>query len=250
MSDSPEPLYVYGVMSIAERDSLSVAGVEGSDVGTVEYDGLAALTSPVQGESLRVAREIRAHLRVLQEASEGATVLPVRFGTVLENERAVRERLLEPNAEHLDALLKRLSGCIQLTVKATYDEERLLRDVVSASPALTALTQRVRNMPEAAAYYERIRLGEAIAAAVAARRDADTARALTLMEPAALATHGEELAAPYEAFNLSFLVKRTQEEEFGRCVQTVFEELGERMEIRYVGPLPPYSFAEGELEAA
>jgi len=250
MSKRAEPHYVYGVMALAERDALSVAGVEGSAVGTVEHDGLAALTSPLQGESLRAAREIRAHLRVLQEASEAATILPVRFGTVLENEGAVRERLLEPNAGRLVDMLERLSGCIQMTVKGTYDEQRLLEDVVRGSPLLTALTQRIRGLPEAAGYYDRIRLGEAIAAAVDACREADAAHASSLLEPAALASRREDLTAPYEAFNLSFLVRRTSEQHFSRCVQNVYEKLGERMEVRYVGPLPPYSFAEGELEAA
>ena len=57
-------------------------------------------------------------------------MLPVRFGTVLEGDRAVREQLLEPNAERLTELLDALAGRVQLTVKGDYDEERLLREVV------------------------------------------------------------------------------------------------------------------------
>lgn len=244
------PLYVYGVVSSAERRSMAVPGVEGSAVQLVEHDGLAALTSPLHGEELRAAREIRAHMRVLQEASETATVLPVRFGTVLESEAAVRERLLQPNRERLSATLERLAGCAQLTVKGEYDEPALLRDVVASSAALASLAERVRRLPEAAGYYERIRLGEAIAAAVGARRERDTERALELLEPAALAARREEVSTAYEAFSLSLLVRRAGHEEIDRAVSRLDRELGGLMEIRYVGPLPPYSFTEGELEAA
>jgi hypothetical protein len=244
------PLYVYGVVSIDERDSVSVAGVEGSPVGMVEHDGLAAITSPLQGKQLRAAREVRAHMRVLQETAETATVLPVRFGTVLEDEHAVRERLLEPNAAHLDALLKQLAGCVQLNVKGDYDEDVLVRQIVTASPALSKLAKRVRAMPEAAAYYDRIQLGEGIAAAVGARRESDTGRALDQLAPAAVAARSETPTSTYQALNLAFLVRRDGQDEFTARVRDLVAELGDEIDVRYVGPLPPYSFAEGELEAA
>jgi Gas vesicle synthesis protein GvpL/GvpF len=246
---SDDALYVYGVMPRAERGALSVAGVDGAEVGTVEVDGLAALTSRVHGDSLGAARELRAHWRVLQQACEGATVLPVRFGTVMENERAVRERLLQANAPHLDELLKRLQGCVQMTVKGTYREEPLVRGIVASSPALSALAKRIRGVAAAAAYYDRIRLGEFIAAGVADRRAADTQKALAALEPGAVAARAEEAAGALDAFNLAFLVKRTAQDDFSRRVRNLIDEVIDEIDVRYVGPLPPYSFADGELAA-
>jgi hypothetical protein len=247
---SDEPLYVYGVVSAAERDTVAVAGVEGSQVRTVEFDGLAALTSPLQSESLRVAKEVRAHLRVLQDVAEEATVLPVRFGTVLEGEQAVRERLLQPNADRLISLLEQLQGCVQLTVKGDYDQDRFLKSVVAASPALSELAARVRTLPDAAGYYDRIRLGEAIADAVARQREHDSERARELLEPLAEAVRVEDASAEFQAFNLACLVRRTRQPEFTRAVQALSDEVREYVAVRYVGPLPAYSFTDTELEAA
>jgi len=235
-------LYVYGVLPAADRDSVSVAGVEGSEVGTVQYDGLAALTSPVRRSALSAAREIRAHWRVLQEASEQATVLPVRFGTVLESEDAVRERLLEPNVERLGRLLKQMSGCVQLTVKGEYREPEVIQHIVDSSPAIAALAAHVRSRSPEAGYYDRIRLGERIAGEIARLRDADTAHAMDLLEPAAVAARAEDAGAN-SAFNLAFLVRREGQDEFTKRVGTLLEEARDRIDIRYVGPLPPYSFA-------
>jgi hypothetical protein len=242
-------LYVYGVVPRAEREAVSAIGVEGSEVETVESDGLAALTSRVSSDTLGAPRELRAHWRVLQQACESATVLPVRFGTVMQDEKAVRERLLEANADRLQELLKRLRGCVQVTVKGTYREDRLLRAVVAASPALTALAARVRKLPASAAYYDRIRLGEAIAAAVGDRRVADTEQALAALEPAAAAARAEEAPGALDAFNLAFLLKRPSQDDFSRRVSDLVDDVGEQIEVRYVGPLPPYSFAEAELAA-
>lgn len=242
-----EALYVYGVVPAKDRDAVTVAGVEGSPVGTVKYDGLAAITSPVAGGALSAAREVRAHWRVLQEASEHATVLPVRFGTVLESEDAVRERLLERNAEQLGVLLKQLAGCVQVTLKGEYRESYVLSDIVRSTPGLARLAARIRTRSPEAGYYDRITLGERIAGELARRRDADTAHAMDLLDPAAAAGRAEEGGA-YSAFSLAFLVRRTHLDDFSKLVGGLVEEVGDRIDIRYVGPLPPYSFAGPGVE--
>ena len=240
-------VYVYGVLRDSERGAVSVSGVESSDVRTVRHGGLAALVSDLDRDTLSAAKEVRAHWRVLEEASNEATVLPVRFGTVMESEGAVRDRLLEPNAERLTGLLQELAGRVQLSVKADYDEERLLRHVVEGTPEVAALSQRVKQLPEAASYYDRIRLGELVSAEIERQRGADHAFALERLEPLAVAAHSEVVSGAHGAVNLAFLVERRGVERFSAEVRALAGEWGERLHIRYVGPLPPYSFAEAEL---
>jgi hypothetical protein len=244
-----DAVYVYGVLRSSELRSVSVAGVEGSEVRGVEHGGLAALTSRVTGGALAAAREVRAHWRVLDEASKNATVLPVRFGTVLESDDDVRARLLEPNADNLAALLEEIAGCVQLTVKGDYKEDALMREVVRRSPAVAELRERIRSLPDAASYYDRIRLGELVAAEVAGRRSDDTRQALETLRPQAVAAKEEEPTHPNAAFNLAFLIEREKEPAFSKSVGDLADELGDRVDLRYVGPLPPYSFAEADLSA-
>jgi len=242
-------VYVYGVLPAEDRPRVEAAGVEGAEVGTVEHAGVAALVSPVRGSALVAAREVRAHWSVLGEASKRATVLPLRFGTVFGGEDAVRERLLAANVERLAGLLRDVAGCVQLTVKGEYDEERLLRDVVRDSSSVAALRERLQKVPEAAGYYDRIRLGELVAGEVARRREEDTRMALERLEPLASAAREEQPTQPNQAFNLAFLVKRDGENAFTKGVSELGEDLAGRVEIRYVGPLPPYSFADADMSA-
>jgi hypothetical protein len=242
-------VYVYGVLSGSDQAGISVAGVEEAKVRTIEHAGLAALVSTLEVDELAAAREVRAHWRVLEEASKSATVLPVRFGTVMDGDAAVRERLLEPNAARLTELLGELAGRVQLNVKGDYDEERLLREVVRESPPVAALRERVQGLSESAGYYDRIRLGELVAAEVARRREQDTALALTRLEPLSAATSAEQPQSPNAAFNLAFLVESSGVDAFSEAVGRLRAELGDRVALRYVGPLPPYSFAETDLGA-
>lgn len=248
MAEIEGSVYVYGVTT-ASSGAPAVAGVEDAEVGIVEEGPLAALVSKVAGDALSAAREVRAHWRVLEEASRDATVLPVRFGTVMEGPDAVRERLLAPNADRLAELLEQLDGRVQLSVKGEYREEELMRDVVRASPAIAQLRERLRDVPEAAGYYDRIRLGELVAAEVARRSEADTALAEERLDPIAVDRREGPRTSTEAAFNLAYLVDRGRQDDFGKAVAALGRELGDRVELRFVGPLPPYSFAEADLQS-
>jgi Gas vesicle synthesis protein GvpL/GvpF len=243
-------VYVYGVAPAAEKVDVQAPGVDPDRGGVrrVVHGELVALVSNVDSGPLVAARGLRAHWRVLEDAVAGATVLPVRFGTVMESDDAVVDQFLAPRHDHLMALLAELSGKVQLSVKAFYDEERLMRGVVDSSPAVAQLRERVRERPKAATYYERIQLGELVAGEVEEARERDAALVLERLKPLAVAARREPPGTPDAAVNAAFLVERSRVEEFSEAVARLSDEVKDRMRLRYIGPLPPYSFTE-EQEA-
>ena len=249
MTEGEDAVYVYGVLPGAELRSLSVSGVQGAEVGVVRHADLAALTSPLAGDAVG-ARDVRAHWRVLEEAFKHATVLPLRFGTVLESADAVRDQLLEVHGEAIREMLAVLENRVQLNVKGRYREEVLLGEIVRESREVAALRRHLQTMPDdARAYGHRVRLGELVAAEVARRRDHDTRMAVAALEPLAVSVIEERPTDEHAAFNLAFLVERSAQEKFDQAVGAVKQELGKRLELSYVGPSLPYSFAEADLGA-
>jgi Gas vesicle synthesis protein GvpL/GvpF len=244
-------VYVYGIAPAGERTDVEAPGVGAAHAGVrrVVHRDVAALVSDVEPGPLAAARELRAHWRVLEEAISRATVLPVRFGTVMENDEALVEQFLAPRHDQLAGQLAELAGKVQLTVKASYDEERLMRAVVEDSPAVARLRERVRGLPQDATYYDRIKLGELVAGGVEQARERDTALVLGRLEPLAMAARAEKPSTQDGAVNTAFLVERSRVDEFSRAVAALESEVGERMKLRYVGPMPPYSFTEEEATA-
>ena len=243
-------VYVYGVAPAAEQIAVDAPGVESSKQGVrrIAHGELAALVSDVEAGPLVAARGLRAHWRVLEEAVAKATVLPVRFGTIMESDDAVVDQFLAPRHDRLVALLAELSGKVQLSVKAFYDEDRLMRGVVQESPAVAQLRKRVRGRPKAATYYDRIQLGELVAGEVERARERDSGTVLGRLEPLAVAARREPPGTPDAAVNAAFLVERSRVDEFSEAVARLADEVEGRMRVRYLGPLPPYSFTE-EQEA-
>jgi hypothetical protein len=250
VTDVKGGIYVYGVVLASDRTAIRSEGVDASkQVRRISHDGIAALVSDLPTDALSAARDLRAHWSVLEEAAARTTVLPVRFGTVMESEEAIVADFLAPNAERLGAVLAELDGSVQLSIKGYYDEERLLREVVSETPAIARMRERVQALPEAASYYDRIQLGELVAAEIDRHRDRDAESVLVRLEPLAEAAKVEPPGTK-DAFNTAFLVRRDRVDAFSDAVQELAGELGDRIRIRYVGPLPPYSFADDEATLA
>jgi hypothetical protein len=232
-------VYVYGVVDAADADAMPVR--------VVREGGLAAMVADVRAGSVQAAKAVREHWRVLEAAVETATVLPLRFGTVMADDQTVREELLGANAAHLSGLLDELRGRVQVTVKGTYAEDGLMRGVVAGSPAVKALRERLKGLSDEAGYFERVRLGELVAMEVERHREADTNHALAALGPLAADSRVEAAGTPDAAFNIAFLVERDRLEAFDKAVGSVAEHLGDRIAVRAVGPLAPYSFADAEL---
>jgi hypothetical protein len=235
-------VYVYGVAPRSAFTGVAVAGVEDAAVGTVQHGDLVALTSAIHNTGL-AARDVRAHWRVLEKAFEQGAVLPVRFGTVMESEDAVRARLLQPNADRLSGLLTEMAGLVQLNLKGRYDEESLLGQIVRDSPAVAQLRARVGRTGSVP---DQMALGQMVEREIAQSRAQDTATVLRTLEPLAVAARDEQVSHP-NAFNIAFLVEREKMDTFNEPVATLREQLADRIEVRYVGPTPPFSFADADL---
>ncbi len=231
-------VHVYGVVGASDGPALEAARVR-----VIAHRGVAALVGDVEPGELAAARVLREHWRVLEQAGATTTVLPVRFGTVMADDRAVVDEFLEPAHDDLDAGLAAMEGKVQLTVKGVYDEEALMASIVARSRPIARLRAEVGALPEAAAYYKRIELGRLVADEVAQARERDTALVLERLEPLAVAARREPPGTIDDAVNAAFLVERQRVEEFTGAVYALGRTLGGRIHLRYVGPLPPYSFA-------
>jgi hypothetical protein len=105
-------------------------------------------------------------------------------------------------------------------------------------------------MPEAAAYGRQIELGQLVAAEVERTREQDGALVMERLEPLAAAARRETVTGEDGAVNAAFLVAREDVDAFDRAVGALAAELDGRIRLRLLGPLPPYSFTDGDTTAA
>jgi hypothetical protein len=235
-------LYVYGVTR-ASSSFRATEGIGGAPVELVVSGDVAALTSPLMREARARKADLVRHSAVLQDAAGEAPVLPLRFGTVFESREAVEEELLHARHDDLNRLLDEFEGAVELDLKVSYrDQDAVLREVVERNPQIARLNEATRRVGGDAAYFDRIRLGELVGAAVAARRDDEAGALLSRLEPLALDVRVEPEAAPHEVVKAAFLVAREHAAAFDAEAEALARERSEELVVKLVGPLPPFSF--------
>jgi Gas vesicle synthesis protein GvpL/GvpF len=233
---------VYGIVPAETPVDGAPAGIAGAPVSRVAASGVAALVSPTEGDELRATRrDLLSHSAVLEHAVAAGPVLPLRFGTVLRDEDAVVTELLEPRRDELAALLRRFERLVELRVKAFYVEEEVLKEIVRSDPAIARLREATRGVPDAAAHPKRVRLGEAVAHALEARRQRDADSILARLQPLAEDVVVEETDSTL-ALTASFLVDRGRVEAFDRAMDELARAHEGLITFKYLGPLPPHSF--------
>ena len=241
---SEEHLCVYGVVGETRLPKrLADRGLRLVPSGTV-----AALVAELPASPVTATRRnLLEHADIVEDAFGWTTILPMRFGVVLADEEAVREVLLDANAELLESLLERHGSTAELTLKATYEEDAVLADVVASSPRVARLRRRYRDAPSMEAG---LNLGETVAAELGARRDRDASRVLDALAPLALDVRAGEVSLENGVVNLAFLVERDRVDDIEAELEKLSAELSPPVHFKLVGPLPPYSFVDVPLAVA
>lgn len=217
-------VYVYAVTE-PMRDAPARAGLAGAALRLVTVADLAAVVSDHADAPLHAAEDsLWAHERVVEDLMSDRAVLPMRFGSVLRDDAAVRETLAARRA-HLSAALQRVSGAVELGVRAAWnpDTAGVARDVAAGarSPGaayLLGLAQRSRHARTLAE-----RLDRAVAGLCRARVQ-------------------RLLRSPSLPVSAAYLVDRTAVEPFRSAIVALDAQLADA-QIVCTGPWPPYSFS-------
>ena len=209
---------------------------------------VAALVAELPASPVTATRRnLLEHADIVEDAFGWTTILPMRFGILMPNEEAVRESVLDPNVELLESFLERHASTAELTLKASYDEDAVLAEVVAASPRVARLRRRYRDAPSMEAG---LNLGETVAAELGARRDRDASRVLDALAPLALDVRAGEVSLESGVVNLAFLVDKDRVGEIEAELEKLSAELSPPVHFKLVGPLPPYSFVDVPLAVA
>jgi hypothetical protein len=236
--------YVYGIVESTVQ-APDAGGIGGAPLAVVAGDGAAALVSDLPDGQVQMGRDdVLTHADVLDRALANGTVLPMRFGVVMDGSDDVRRDLLERHRDDLCSQLAELAGKVELNVRAVYEEDVVLREVVQEDGDIAALRNAVRDRSQDAAYYERIRLGELVAQAMERKREHD---AQAIIDSLAAETLAVDIGAPAHervVVSASFLVQRSRLKAFDRLLERVARDQAGRMRFKLTGPRAPHSFVE------
>ena len=238
-------LHVYGVVTAPTPIPDALRGRQQVPIRLVVRGDLAAVVSDIEAD-VRVRRDdLLAHARVLETLAEGATVLPMRFGVIVEDDEEVAHNILEAGETGLTSLLKSFEGLVQLTVKAYHDEDEALKDLLRQNPEIRRLREQTASA--AGAYHSQIEFGEAIAVALDELANADAAMLNEELSGLAEQVVLQEVSGRNQVLDAALLVKQEARARTDEGVAQLSRRLPGRLRLRYIGPQPLYAFVDTEL---
>ena len=217
-------------------------GNRGDLVTSLHYRdlGMVVSTSP-EAEYDSSRRNMLNHTKVLEEVMEHQSILPVRFDTIAPS-RDKAYKLLESRYDELISELARIDGKVEMGLKALWFEGIVFEEILVDRSDIRQLRDSLQGKSPDRTYYERIKLGELVEAAVRDKRLHDEQMIMDALRPLAVDSRVNETYGERMILNAAFLVERVREPELDAAVQALDEQMKTRVLFRYVGPVAPYNF--------
>jgi hypothetical protein len=227
-------VYVYGLLSTAPQEPLG-AGITGEPLRVVKCGGLLAVVGDMAEAPPVSATTLREHDRAVRRLTALAdAVLPVRFGSLVDDESEIA-RHLESAEEALETALDLVKGREQMTVRIYQRDENSERE--GSTPAEP---ERPDVGPGARYLYARRR------ASAQETRSAALAALLPALETLVSAERIEAHETAPLIASIHHLVERGQGPAYTAAVDMTVATL-DRVRVVVGGPWPPYAFAPADV---
>jgi hypothetical protein len=239
--------YLYGIAPANLELPDNLTGVDDQAVSLVSAGKLAAVVSRIDIDRTVGRRaDLISHSRVLDAVAAAGTVIPLRFGSVLQSQSEVSKQVLEPGSERFEEMLDDLAGRSQFTVHARYEESQVLAEIVAENAEIADLRSQTRDQSEDATYHARVRLGELVMQALEAKRAIDGPVLLDALLAFAAACNVRASAGMDHLIDVAFLVDDKQRDAFEAAAEQAAGELAGRARVKLLGPTAPYDFVAVE----
>jgi hypothetical protein len=243
-------LYVYAIARAgAEAPAgLAAVGNPGVALETLTIGALSALVSPIdEPEVMAARRHMMAHTKAIEAAMAAFTLLPMRFGIIVDGPANIAAAL-QPKEADLLALLADLDGRIEAGIRASWNEAILYREIVAARPDIGRRAEALAKVNPTAAYYDRIELGREVDSAMAVKRFEEKKALMGRLRPLAIRHVDLPEGDDMNVMNVALLIARESEADVVAAIEAIDREEGDRLQLKIVSPAPVYNFVKLRLE--
>ncbi|MBI1881281.1 MAG: GvpL/GvpF family gas vesicle protein, partial [Chloroflexi bacterium] len=246
---------IHAIIPCGEQIIFDIVGADDpyDEVYSIPYHHLAAVVSASPLTDYRglqrneAAHYLVAHQRIVEALMQDGSILPVKFGTVLPDEDAVRH-LLTQGETFFQTALERFAQQVQLELIVLWNLQEVFQEIGQMEP-IAQFKARLAARPPEETESERVAVGQLVKALLDRRRDALRDCLLPLLREVALDLVVNPLMNDSMVANVALLLDEAGREALEQRLEELDKTFEGRLTFRCVGPLPPYSFATVEVQA-
>ncbi|MGA2541793.1 MAG: GvpL/GvpF family gas vesicle protein [Verrucomicrobiota bacterium] len=240
--------YLYAIAALGKDRSYDVAGIDGAAVYSVHQGRVAAVVSDCARQKLRPERaHLAAHKEVLERLMLDSTILPMAFGTIAGDVKAVR-RLLALNQEVILEQLERVAGKVEMGLRVKWDVPNIFEYFIDIHPELRVLRDRLLGNQREPRQEDRIELGQLFDRILNEDREAHSEKLEEALAPCCAEIKRSPLRNVNEVANLNCLAGRNEQMQLEGAVFQAAHLFDNNYAFDLNGPWAPHNFVEMDLK--
>ncbi|HWR36178.1 MAG TPA: GvpL/GvpF family gas vesicle protein [Clostridia bacterium] len=212
----------------------NLRGINGTPVFGYPSGEFAVIVSEYSHESALTQSSVVEHARVVSECFRNSTVLPFRFGTIFENDDALRQAV-RTNRKAFGDSVAHLRGKAEMHIKVTVRGDGSIQTFSDVLPAQAGGEYLMRLREKASRDRERQTKARALSVQVH-----------KLFNPLEEEVSCKKVVAGGMTIDIAHLIDTKQIEKYQNRYSTASRQL-KNCELAISGPWPPYHFMPGKL---
>jgi len=238
--------YLYGITDAPQNQIAEIIsnlkGINDEALRAVSYQDITALVSDTSiinfdgfdKEELR--QHITTHQQTVEVLAKNMNIIPMRFGMIVKEEKELLNIFKRAYLQFTLALNK-ISDKAEFILQVLWDEQAFLEEIGASGNF---------GKEEGAGLVTKLKLGKIIFELVEKHRKQYIADVQTDLKKVVLDIRSSKLASKNMILNQSLLIKRDQESKLDEIINKLSEQYG-KLQFKYFGPLPIYSFVDIDL---
>jgi hypothetical protein len=240
--------YLYAIAAFGMDRVGDMAGIDGGVVYSVRHGRVAAVVSDCSRQKLRPERaHLAAHKEVLNRLMQDSTVLPMAFGTIADDTKAVR-RLLSRNQKVILEQLERVAGKVEMGLRVRWDVPNIFEYFIDTHPELRAARDRLLGNQREPRQEDRIELGQLFDRILNEDRESHAEKLEEALAPCCAEIKRSPLRQVSEVANLNCLAGRHEQKQLEEAVFQAARLFDNNYAFDLNGPWAPHNFVEMDLK--
>ena len=264
-----ERLYIYAIIeNIGGAPSNDIWGLNNQKIIFIPHRALSVVASSISFQSKadppmaennfdnlgteELSSLVLIHEKVNEALIRNYNVIPLKFGTIVEDKEQLFS-FLEKTYPRFLAALEKIDNKAEFIVETLWDEKKILEEIARENPEIQKLKQKAESRGRILGLPIKIKLGKLIFENLELRRKEYVEDILNFLKNFAADYREGKFFQPKAdtllaenkkaIMSYSFLIEKSQESEFESKLNQLAEKYQNKLGFKYIGPMAPYSFA-------
>jgi len=223
-------------------------GVAGAGLYPVSFKKISAIVSNCEsGKQTWVKKSVLEFAGTIEEMSEHTNLLPVRYGTMLQSDEAIR-KLLQSHYDAFNSNLEKVANKAEFGLKVLWDYEKLKSEIKEKSRSIEIQSgdffkQKTIHTNYLLRKMKQHKLDDAVLQYVEKFIE-EINHSFMPLNPE---TKFKKLVSDSIMLDAVFLIEKSKHNDFKNIIDTIGQQHAD-FQFFHTGPWPPYSFVDIHIE--